>query len=151
MIKLICVGKIKESFFEEAIKEYKKRLSRYTKLQIIEVEDVKGDNPSLIKASERDLIQKYIEIKDYVITLEIEGKNLTSEEFSKSLEKLQMENANITFIIGGSYGLDEKIKNRSNLALSFSKLTFPHQLFRIIFLEQLYRSYKIMHNETYHK
>lgn len=151
MIKLICVGKIKESFFEEAIKEYKKRLSRYTKLQIIEVEDVKGDNPSLIKANERDLIQKYIEIKDYVITLEIEGKNLTSEEFSKSLEKLQMENANITFIIGGSYGLDEKIKNRSNLALSFSKLTFPHQLFRIIFLEQLYRSYKIMHNETYHK
>lgn len=151
MIKLICVGKIKESFFEEAIKEYKKRLSRYTKLQIIEVEDVKGDNTSLIKARERDLIQKYIEIKDYVITLEIEGKNLTSEEFSKSLEKLQMENANITFIIGGSYGLDQKIKNRSNLALSFSKLTFPHQLFRIIFLEQLYRSYKIMHNETYHK
>ena len=151
MIKLICVGKIKETFFEDAIREYKKRLNRYTKLDIIEVEDVRGNNPSIIKAKEGEFIQRHIEIKDYVITLEIEGINFTSEAFSERLEKLQMENVNIVFIIGGSYGLDEKIKNRSNLAISFSKLTFPHQLFRIIFLEQLYRAYKIINNETYHK
>ena len=151
MIKLICVGKVKEKFFEEAVKEYQKRLSRYTKLEIIEVDDVKGDIPSIIMEKESELISKYIGTKDYVITLEIDSKQFASEEFSKKIETLQIENSNITFIIGGSYGLDESIKKRSNQAISFSKLTFPHPLFRIIFLEQLYRAYKIMHNETYHK
>lgn len=151
MIKLICVGKVKEKFFEEAVEEYKKRLSRYTKLEIIEVADVKGDNPSIIIEKEGESINKYIGIKDYVITLEINTKEFTSEEFSKKIEALQIENPNITFIIGGSYGIDDSIKKRSNQSISFSKLTFPHPLFRIIFLEQLYRAYKIMHNETYHK
>lgn len=151
MIKLICVGKVKEKFFDEGVKEYQKRLSRYTKLEIIEVADVKGDNPIIIMEKESELISKYISEKDYIITLEIDSKQFTSEEFSRKVEILQMENPNITFIIGGSYGLSNSIKQRSNLAISFSKLTFPHPLFRIIFLEQLYRAYKIMHNETYHK
>lgn len=151
MIKLICVGKVKERFFEEAVREYQKRLSRYTKLEIIEVEDIKGDNPSIIMEKESELINKNIGLRDYVITLEIDSKEFTSEEFSKNIEKLQIENSNITFIIGGSYGLSESIKKRSNQSISFSKLTFPHPLFRVIFLEQLYRAYKIMNNETYHK
>ena len=151
MIKLICVGKVKEKFFEDGVKEYCKRLSRYTKLEIIEVEDIKGDNINVILEKECELIEKHIGPKDYIITLEIEGKQFTSEEFSKKLETLQMENSNITFIIGGSYGISQKIKNKSNLAISFSKFTFPHTLFRTIFLEQLYRAYKIINKETYHK
>ena len=151
MIKIICVGKIKEKFYKEAIEEYTKRLSKYTKLQIIEVEDVNLPNETLIKQKEKDLIEKNINEKDYVITLEIEGNELNSIELSKKLEQLEQTNPNITFIIGGSYGLDEKIKQRSNFKLSFSKLTFPHQLFRIILLEQIYRAYKIKNNESYHK
>lgn len=151
MIKLICVGKVKEKFFEDAVKEYQKRLSKYTKLELIEVEDIRGNNPAIIMKKEEELINKHITSKDYVITLEIEAKQLTSEEFSKRIEMLQIENSNIVFIIGGSYGLSNAMKQRSNQSISFSKLTFPHPLFRIIFLEQLYRAYKIMHNETYHK
>ena len=151
MIKIICVGKIKEKFFKEAIEEYKKRLTKYTKLQIIEVEDVNLPNETLIKQKEKELIEKNINEKDYVITLEIEGKELNSEELSKKIQELEQTNPNITFIIGGSYGLDDRIKERSNYKLSFSKLTFPHQLFRVILLEQIYRSYKIINNETYHK
>lgn len=151
MIKIICVGKIKEKFFKEALEEYQKRLSKYTKLQIIEVEDVNLPNESLIKQKEAELIEKNINEKDYVITMEIEGNELSSIELSKKLEQLEQTNPNITFIIGGSYGLDDKIKIRSNYKLSFSKLTFPHQLFRIILLEQIYRAYKIKNNESYHK
>ena len=120
-------------------------------MEIIEVDDVKGDNPTIIMEKESELINKHINSKDYVITLEINAKEFTSEEFSKRIEYLQIESSNITFIIGGSYGIADSIKKRSNQAISFSKLTFPHPLFRIIFLEQLYRAYKIMHNETYHK
>lgn len=151
MIKLICVGKVKEKFFMESVKEYQKRLNRYIKLEIIEIDDIKGDNPLIIMEKESMQIEKYIGQKDYIITLEIEGKEYTSEQFSKKIESIQIQNPNITFIIGGSHGLDQKIKERSNLAISFSKFTFPHTLFRTIFLEQLYRAYKIMHNETYHK
>ena len=151
MIKIICVGKIKEKFFKEAIEEYTKRLSKYTKLQIIEVEDVNLPNETLIKQKEKELIEKNINEKDYVITLEIEGNELNSIELSKKIQELEQTNPNITFIIGGSYGLDEKIKQRSNYKLSFSKLTFPHQLFRVILLEQIYRAYKIKNNESYHK
>lgn len=151
MIKIICVGKIKEKFFAEAIKEYEKRLSKYTKLKIIEVEDYNLNNEQIIKQKEKEQILKHIEQKDYIITLEIEGNELTSIELSKKIESICTINSNITFIIGGSYGLDEEIKKKANYKLSFSKLTFPHQLFRVILLEQIYRSYKIMNNETYHK
>lgn len=151
MIKIICVGKIKEQFFKDAINEYQKRLSKYTKLKIIEVEDYNINNAELIKQKEKEQILKHIEPKDYIITLEIEGKELTSIELSKKIDELQQTNPNITFIIGGSYGLDNEIKNKSDLKLSFSKLTFPHQLFRVILLEQIYRSYKILNNESYHK
>ena len=151
MIKIICVGKIKEKFYKEALEEYKKRLSKYTKLSIIEVEDINLSKEELIKQKEAELIEKNINEKDYVITLEIEGNELNSIELSKKLEQLETLNPNITFIIGGSYGLDDKIKNRSNYKLSFSKLTFPHQLFRVILLEQIYRAFKIKNNESYHK
>ena len=100
---------------------------------------------------EKDLIIKHISSKDYVITLEIEGKQLNSLEFSKKIEELQIYNSSIVFIIGGSYGLHQQIKDRADYKFSFSKLTFPHQLFRIILLEQIYRAYKIINNESYHK
>jgi len=151
MIKIICVGKIKEKFYKEAIEEYQKRLSKYTKINIIEVEDINLNNEELIKQKESELIQKNIEKKDYIITLEIEGKELSSIELSKKIEELETTNPNITFIIGGSYGLANEIKELSNYKLSFSKLTFPHQLFRVILLEQIYRAYKIKNNESYHK
>ncbi len=151
MIKIICVGKIKEKFFKDAIEEYSKRLSKYTKINIIEVQDINLNNEELIKQKEKELILKHIEQKDYIITLEIEGKELSSIELSKKIEELEQQNPNITFIIGGSYGLDDEIKKISNYKLSFSKLTFPHQLFRVILLEQIYRAYKIKNNESYHK
>lgn len=147
MIKLICVGKIKEKFYKDALEEYLKRLAKYTKLQIIEVSDFSEN--ALVKESE--LILKHINKDDYIITLEIEGKIIDSVELSQMIEKQMIYGKNITFIIGGSYGLDNKIKEMSHYHLSFSKLTFPHQLFRVILLEQIYRSFKIMNNETYHK
>lgn len=148
MIKLICVGKIKEQFFREAIKEYEKRLSKYTKLSIIELEDEPNIN-GINKEGEN--ILKNINDKDYLITLEINGNMLTSEELSQKIENTLNINSNIVFVIGGSYGISDKVKQRSNYKLSFSKLTFPHQLFRIMFLEQLYRAFKIKNNESYHK
>lgn len=151
MIKILCVGKIKETFFKEAIFEYSKRLSKYITLQIIEVDDINNDNINIILNKEKGLLMKHIAPKDYVITLEIEGKQLSSLEFSKKIEELQIYNSNIVFIIGGSYGLHQQIKDRADYKLSFSKLTFPHQLFRIILLEQIYRAYKIINNESYHK
>ena len=151
MIKIICVGKIKEKFFKEAINEYSKRLTKYTKLEIIEVDDINSDDINQILAKERDLILKHINQKDYVITLEIEGKEFTSLDLANKLDNILTINSNITFVIGGSYGLHTDIKDKSNLKLSFSKMTFPHQLFRVILLEQIYRSFKILNNESYHK
>ena len=151
MIKIICVGKIKEDFFKKAILEYQKRISKYTKLEIIECKDYDIGNIDSIKKMECEEILKRINDKEYVITLEIEGKNLDSIEFSKLIDNTLAINSNITFIIGGSYGLDDEVKKRSNYKLSFSKMTFPHQLFRIILLEQIYRSFKIINNESYHK
>lgn len=151
MIKILCVGKIKEKFFKEAILEYLKRISKYSKIEIIEVSDVDLNNKELNLEKERDNLLKYINDKDYIVTLEIEGKQLTSEEFSKTIDKTLINYPNITFIIGGSYGIHDDIKNKSNLKLSFSKMTFPHQLFRIILLEQIYRAFKIIKNESYHK
>ena len=147
MIKIICVGKIKENFFREAILEYKKRLSKYCKLEIIEVND--EEHNSLEK--EKNNIFKYVKKTDYNIILDVNGNKLTSNEFAVKLDKVFIENSNITFIIGGSLGLHEEIKDFSNYKLSFSDLTFPHQLFRVILLEQIYRCFKILNNETYHK
>lgn len=144
MIKIICVGKIKEAFYRDAIAEYLKRMSKYHKVEIVEVAD------SNIKA-EKDLILKKIDKKDYIVTLEILGNQVSSLEFSKLIDNTLISYSSICFIIGGSDGLDDEIKSLSNYKLSFSKMTFPHQLFRIILLEQIYRAFKIMNNESYHK
>lgn len=151
MIKLIVVGSIKETYLKEAIEEYKKRLTKYTNFEIIEVKDegLLDETKTLQKEAEK--IMKYLTDKDYIITLEIEGIELSSPEFAKKLDQIFIENSNIVFIIGGSYGLSQTIKEKSSLHLSFSKMTFPHQLFRVLLLEQLYRAYKIMNNEKYHK
>ena len=151
MIKVIAVGKIKEKYLKDAIDEYMKRLSKYTKVELIEVDDSKIDDPKVSLKKERELILRHINDKDYLITLEIEGEELSSIDLSKKIEKIQIINSNITFLIGGSHGIDEEIKKRSNTAISFSKLTFPHQLFRVFLLEQIYRSHKISNNESYHK
>lgn len=144
MIKIITVGKIKENYLKEAINDYQKRINKYHKLEIIEIED---DNI----INEKDRILKHINKKDYLIALDIQGIELTSIELSKKLDNIFINNSNITFIIGGSNGIHDSIKNIVNYKLSFSKMTFPHQLFRLILLEQIYRSFKILNNETYHK
>lgn len=151
MIKILCVGKIKESYIKEAIQEYEKRLSKYSKIEIIEVPDISGNPITTILEKEKNELIKHIENKDYIITLEVEGKQITSTEFSEKIDSLLISHPNITFIIGGSHGLHSDIKKRSHYDLSFSKLTFPHQLFRVLLLEQIYRAYKIKNNETYHK
>ncbi len=143
MIKVICVGKLKEKYLVDACLEYVKRINKYTRLEIIELKD-----SDVVR--EKDEILKYIN-KDYIITLEIEGEMLDSPTLSRKIDNIFLNNSNITFIIGGSEGLHQDIKKISNYSLSFSKLTFPHQLFRVMLLEQIYRSFKIMNNETYHK
>lgn len=151
MIKIIAVGSIKEKFIRDAIAEYSKRLSKYTKLEIIEVKDYDLGVPSLNMDREKEEIKKHLTSKDYIVTLEIEGEELSSIDFSKKIDKILINNPNIVFIIGGSDGIDSEIKNMSNYKLSFSKMTFPHQLFRVLLLEQIYRAYKINNNESYHK
>ena len=151
MIKIICVGKIKEKYLVSAIEEYSKRISKYTKIEIIELPNYDINNKDVVLEKEKENILKHINNKDYIITLEIEGSELSSEEFAKKIDKIFITNPNITFIIGGSYGLHNQIKNMSDFKLSFSKFTFPHQLFRVILLEQIYRVYKINNNESYHK
>ena len=151
MIKIITVGSIKEQYLKDAIEEYKKRLSKYTNIEIIEVKDEGLVEVKKALLLEEETILKHINDKDYIITLEIEGKEPTSLEFAEKLDKIRLEASNIVFIIGGSYGLSDNIKNKSRWHLSFSKLTFPHQLFRVILLEQIYRAFKINNNESYHK
>lgn len=157
-ITVLCVGTIKEKFYKDAILEYSKRLSRYCKLKIIEVSDEKNQEGAteheieMIKEREGERIFKYIKDTDYCITLEIEGKSLDSIQLSKHINQLGISGkSNIVFIIGGSLGLDSRIKKRSDFALSFSACTFPHQLMRVILLEQIYRSFRIIHHEPYHK
>lgn len=151
MIKITTVGQIKEKYIQDAIKEYKKRLSKYTNIEVIEVKD-EGlvEEVKAIKL-EAEKIKKHINDRDYIVTLEIEGKQMTSVEFANKIDNILIENSNVDFIIGGSYGLSDDIKNMSRLHLSFSKMTFPHQLFRVLLLEQIYRAYKINNNESYHK
>ena len=151
MIKIVCVGKIKESFYREAIEEYVKRLSKYVEIKIIELPDYGLlDEKSMIKKESIE-IENVLNNKDYNVVLDINGKEMDSLEFASMLNDIQISDPNITFIIGGSSGIEEDLKNKCNLRLSFSKLTFPHQLFRIILLEQIYRAYKINNNESYHK
>lgn len=150
MIKIICIGKIKEEYLKEAILEYTKRLSKYTKLEIIELPDKDYDIKKTLEV-ERDSILNKLNKSDYNILLDIEGNTYNSIEFSKELDKIRNQNSNITFIIGGSNGVHEDIKKIANERISFSKLTFPHQLFRVMLLEQIYRSFKILNNEEYHK
>lgn len=149
MITIIAVGKVKEKYIKDGINDYIKRLSKYTKVELIEVDDSPIDSKSL--KIESDNILKRINTKSYIITLEIDGEQLNSIELSNIINKNIDNYTNITFIIGGSNGLDDSIKQLSNYKLSFSKLTFPHQLFRLILLEQIYRSFKILNNESYHK
>ena len=151
MIKLICVGKIKEKYLIEAIDEYKKRLSKYTKLDIVELPDISYNEIDKVKKEEGKLILKHLKETDNVIILDINGQELSSVELTNKLCSLESFNSNLCFIIGGSYGLSEEVKERANYKLSFSKLTFPHQLFRVTLLEQIYRTYKIRNNENYHK
>ncbi|MBU5294433.1 23S rRNA (pseudouridine(1915)-N(3))-methyltransferase RlmH [Anaerosalibacter bizertensis] len=157
-IIIIGVGKIKEKFMQEGIKEYSKRLSRYCKLKILEVadestpENLSEKGIEIIKEKEGKRILSKISNNSYIISLDIKGKNFSSEEFSKKIEDIALGGTNdITFIIGGSLGLSEEILNKSNLKLSFSKMTFPHQLMRMILLEQIYRGFRIMKGEPYHK
>ncbi len=157
-ITIVTVGKIKEKYLRDAIGEYSKRLSKYCKLEIVEVADEKTpDNASdtmekIIRDKEAERILKYVREDAYVITLEIGGKMLDSVEFSRKLENLGIQGkSHILFIIGGSIGLGEAVLKRSDFALSFSKMTFPHQLMRVILLEQIYRGYRIMAGEPYHK
>ena len=151
MIKIVVVGSIKEQYLKDAIEEYKKRISKYTNIEIIEVKDEGLVEESKAMKLEEEKIMKHINEKDYLITLEIEGKQFTSIEFAEKINNILIENSNLTFVIGGSYGLTDNIKSKARLHLSFSKMTFPHQLFRVLLLEQIYRAYKINNNESYHK
>ena len=157
-ITVIGVGKIKEKYFTDAIKEYAKRLSRYCKLEIVEVADEKtpdGASETLnaqIKEKEGQRILSLIRDDAYVIALAIEGKMLDSEELAERIEKLGVSGiSQIVFVIGGSLGLSAQVMKRADYALSFSRMTFPHQLMRVVLLEQIYRSYRIMNNQPYHK
>ena len=157
-ITLVTVGKIKEKYFRDALAEYEKRLSRYCKLEIISVEDEKtpdGAGKALeeqIKKKEAQRLLRYIREDAYVITLEIGGKMYDSEGFSSMIEQLGVSgHGHIQFVIGGSLGLHEDVTERADLAVSFSKMTFPHQLMRVILLEQIYRAFRIIHREPYHK
>ncbi len=156
-INIICVGKLKEKFFKDAIDEYSKRLSKYCKLNIIELPDEKipeKTNPNIeseIKTKECNNIINHIKKDSYVISLDLTGKQLSSEEFSKNIENISMQSSQITFIIGGSLGLTDKVLSMSNQKICFSKMTFPHQLIRVFLLEQIFRAFKISNGETYHR
>lgn len=156
-INVVCIGKIKEKFFKDALDEYSKRLSRYCKLEIIELPDEKiPNNPSdkqiqEIKEKECNNILTHIKKDSYIIALDLTGKQLSSEELSEKIDSLSLSTSHITFIIGGSLGLSYDVISMSNSILSFSKMTFPHQLIRIFLLEQIYRAFKISSGETYHK
>lgn len=144
MIKIICIGKLKERYLSEGVNDYLKRISKYHKIDLIELPD------SNIK-DEGSEILKHLSNKDFIISLAIQGIELSSTEFAQKIDKIFISNPNITFIIGGSNGIRQDILDKSNLLLSFSKLTYPHGLFRLILLEQIYRSFKIINNESYHK
>ena len=157
-ITICCVGKIKEKFYSQAIEEYSKRLSKYCKLEIKEAADEKTPDSAsdtvnrMIKEKEGDRLLSFIKDDSYVIALAIDGKMLDSVELSEKIDNLMLSGkSDIVFVIGGSLGLDKRVLDRTDYKLSFSKMTFPHQLMRVILLEQIYRSFRIMKNEPYHK
>lgn len=156
-IHIVCVGKIKEKYLKDAILEYSKRLSKYCKLEIIELQDEKIPdklNSSLeneIKNKECLNILNHLPKDSFNIALDLKGKEFSSEEFSEKLDSLSMENSHICFIIGGSLGLTKELLDKCNLKICFSKMTFPHQLIRVFLLEQIFRAFKISHGETYHR
>ncbi|WKY42894.1 23S rRNA (pseudouridine(1915)-N(3))-methyltransferase RlmH [Eubacteriaceae bacterium ES2] len=157
-IQIICIGKLKEKFLRQALEEYVMRLSAYCRLEIIELKDeVIPDKASpsehyQVLNREGQRVLSKIKNNAYVICLDLEGQQLDSSEFSRHLENLAIQGkSNLVFLIGGSLGLSEEIKSKADLKLSFSKMTFPHQLFRVMLLEQIYRAFKIINNETYHK
>lgn len=157
-ITIITVGKIKEKYLRDAIDEYSKRLSKYCKLEILEVADEKTPDSASelveenIRNKEGERILKHIKEGAFVITLEIQGEQLTSEELADKIDALGIQGkSHIIFVIGGSVGLGSEVLKHSDYALSFSKMTFPHQLMRVILLEQIYRSYRIISGEPYHK
>lgn len=145
MIKILCVGKIKESYLDELINDYIKRIRKYHKIEIIEVKDDSNYDKEI------KMLKSKINLSDYNIALDLNGKEVTSVSFAKKIDDTLMKYGNITFIIGGSLGLDDEIRSMVKESISFSHLTFPHGLFRGILLEQIYRSFKILNNETYHK
>lgn len=157
-ITVLCVGRIKEKFFSQAVEEYSKRLSRYCKLEIVEVADEKTPEEAgerlveQIKDKEGERLLSHIRDGNYVIALAIEGKELSSEALAARLDRLGVEGtSHIVFVIGGSLGLSRAVLKRADFHLSFSPMTFPHQLMRVILLEQIYRSFRIIHGEPYHK
>ena len=157
-VTILCVGKVKEKFYRDGIAEFVKRLSRYCKLEIIEVADEKTAEEAsdteirIVKEKEGERLLKNIKDDAYVVCLCIDGKQLNSEELSEKIEKLGIQGtSHIYFVIGGSLGLADEVIKRANFKLSFSPMTFPHQLMRLILLEQIYRAYRIMNHEPYHK
>jgi len=145
MIKIICLGKIKEKYLKDLIDDYQKRMSHYHKIEIVELNDSND-----LKKEALD-ISRHIGPNEYLIALDIQGTQLTSEKFAKKIDETFITHSTITFLIGSSNGLDKTIKEKSNFRLSFSSLTFPHGLFRGLLLEQIYRAFKILNHETYHK
>lgn len=156
-ITILCVGKIKEKYFTAAIDEYKKRMSRFAKFDIIEVPDEKiPENASVkeqeaVKEKEGRAVLSRLKPGGSVIALCIEGTELTSEQLAEKIERFSMTSSSVTFIIGGSLGLSDEVKNAADLKLSFGRMTLPHQLMRVVLAEQIYRAFKINHNESYHK
>lgn len=157
-IKIYCIGKIKEQYLKDGINEYVRRISPYTSLEIIEVMDSKvKDNPNdfdikKAKDEEGTRVLKLLKNSDYLIGLDLNKKEFTSEEFASFIDKKLAEGGStISFVIGGSYGLSDELKNRCNSSITLSKMTFLHQMTRLILLEQIYRAFKILNNETYHK
>ena len=157
-IKIVAIGKLKEKYWQEAVKEYSKRLGAYCSLEIVELKEsllranASAADEEAVKRAEGEEILNRIRKTDYVITLEIKGKSLTSEALSEKIEQLGIDgHSDIAFVIGGSLGLSPQVSQRADFKLSFSAMTFPHQMMRVILLEQIYRSFKIMRHEAYHK
>jgi len=156
-ITILCAGKIKEKYFTAAIDEYSKRMKRFAKFQIVELPDEKiPDNASVreeeaIKAKEGKAMLSKMRDSDFVVAMCIEGTQLDSVELARKIESISMNSSSVVFVIGGSLGLSDEVKNRANLRLSFGKITLPHQLMRVVMCEQIYRAFKISNNEQYHK
>ena len=156
-INIICTGKIKEKYLKDAIDEYSKRLSKFCKLNILELPDKKIPDKSNqnieneIKNIESENVINHLKKDSYIICLDLNGKQFSSENFAKNIQDISMQNSNITFIIGGSLGINEKLLNLAHQKICFSKMTFPHQLIRVFLLEQIFRAFKILNGEPYHK